>query len=66
MMTKEAELTVKFLLELKKKYGDLNRALVVEYVKANGLCSISVIAQDLGVNRSMVRRALQDLSEYDT
>jgi len=65
-MTKEAELTVKFLLQIKKKYGDFNKALVVEYVKANGLCSVSAIAQDLGVNRSVVRRALQDLSEYDT
>jgi predicted ArsR family transcriptional regulator len=65
-MTREAELTVRFLQQLRKRYGDFNRALVVEYVKANGSSSISAIAQDLGVNRSVVRRALQDPSERDT
>tara|TARA_R110002049_G_scaffold45609_9_gene133012 strand:- start:3283 stop:3573 length:291 start_codon:yes stop_codon:yes gene_type:complete len=64
-VNKEAELTVALLLRLKQRYGDLNRALVGEHRAAYGVASVSSIAQDLGLNRSVVRRALQGLSESD-
>lgn len=54
------------LVQLKKEHGDLNRAMVILYVSEFGKSSISDIAQHLGVNRSVVRRVLQDLSESDT
>ncbi len=61
----DAKLTVRILLRLKDTYGDLNRALVLEYVRANGTTSVNRIAQDVGLNRSVVKRSLQDLSESD-
>ena len=62
-MVLTARITVELLLRLKAKYGDLNKALILEYVKVNGIQSETKIAQDLGVNRSVVHRALQDRSE---
>lgn len=57
---------MRILLHLKEQYGDLNKALVLEYVRANGVLSETQIAQDVGLNRSVVRRALQDLSDSNT
>lgn len=54
------------LIQLKATHGDLNRAMVILYVSEYGRGSISDIALHLGVNRSVVRRVLQDLSENDT
>lgn len=64
-MESKSELRARFLLRLKNEYGDLNRALVIEYVKAFGPASERSLAQDLGVSRAVVRRALQDWSEKD-
>lgn len=61
----EAAEKVRILLELKAQYGDLNKALVREYLRAYGPTSISQIAQDVDLNRTVVRRALQRLSDYD-
>ncbi len=61
-MTETSRLTVEMLLRLKNQYGDLNRALVLEYVAANGTTSERRIAQDVGLSRSVVRRALQEWS----
>jgi len=60
MPTRKSSTTVKILLALKEKYGDLNKALVIEYVLAHGMASERSIAQDLGVSRDVVKRALQD------
>lgn len=60
---RNSEITVAILLRLKEQYGDLNRALVMEYLKANGSTSERKLAQDLGVSRSLVRRVLQDRSD---
>jgi hypothetical protein len=64
-MTRDAELTLALLLRLKERYGDLNVALVAQHRVAYGGASVSSIALDLGLNRSVVRRALQGLSESD-
>jgi predicted ArsR family transcriptional regulator len=64
-MVLKARITVELLLRLKSKYGDLNKALILEYVQAYGLQSENKIAQDVGLNRAVVRRALQDLSDSD-
>lgn len=61
-MTEASRLTVDLLLRLKNQYGDLNCALVLEYVAANGTTSERRIAQDVGLSRSVVRRALQEWS----
>ncbi|MGH1447408.1 MAG: hypothetical protein ACRBBO_15345 [Cognatishimia sp.] len=34
-------------------------------MRANGTTSVNRIAQDVGLNRSVVKRSLQDLSESD-
>lgn len=62
-MKRKAELTVRILLNLKEEYGDLNRALVLEYMKAYGCASERQAAQDLGLSRSVIRRCLQERSE---
>jgi DNA-binding FadR family transcriptional regulator len=62
---RSSEITVAILLRLKQQYGDLNRALVMEYIKAFGTTSERKLAQDLGVSRSVIRRALQDWSDSD-
>ncbi|WP_143515581.1 AsnC family protein [Pseudooceanicola marinus] len=54
------------LVDLKARYGDLNTALVAEYLQAYGDASISAIAQDVGLSRAAVRRALQKLSDSDS
>ncbi len=61
-MSEASRLTVDLLLRLKNQYGDLNRALVLEYVAANGTTSERRIAQDVGLSRAVVRRALQEWS----
>lgn len=53
------------LLRLREQYGDLNTALVGEYLLAYGPASVSFLSQHLAVNRTVVRRALQKLSEND-
>lgn len=57
---------VRILLKLKEQYGDLNKALVLEYLRANGTTSVNQISLDVGLNRSVVMRALQDVSESDS
>ena len=59
-MSAKSKFTVELLLRLKKQYGDLNRALVREYVCAFGETSERQIAQDVGLSRSAVKRGLQD------
>lgn len=59
-MFAEPEIKVRLLLQLKARYGDLNRALILEYVLAFGSVSIRKIAQDVGLSRSVVERALQE------
>jgi predicted ArsR family transcriptional regulator len=61
-MALDAKETVELLIRLKKQYGDLNRALIREYIRANGETSARQIAQDVGLSRNVVRRALQDWS----
>lgn len=56
---------IRMLLALKAQHGDLNTALVREYVLLVGTMSERSLAQDLGVSRSVVRRALQGWSEMD-
>lgn len=51
------------LMSLKKRYGDLNTALVAEYLRAYGDASISAISQDVGLARATVRRALQKVAD---
>ncbi len=54
------------LRRLRQRYGDLNVAHVVLYVRVHNVSRIASIAQDLGVNRSVVRRALQKVSDSDS
>ncbi|MGH1417193.1 MAG: hypothetical protein ACRBB0_27155 [Pelagimonas sp.] len=60
-----SRLTLDLLIALRKKHGDLNRAMVALYVDAFGVERETAMAQYLGVNRSVVRRSLQALSESD-
>jgi DNA-binding GntR family transcriptional regulator len=62
-MDSDAQETVKLLLKLKAQYGDLNRALIREYIRAYGETSDRQLAQDIGLSRSVIRRALQDRSD---
>lgn len=62
MQTDQSQ-TLALLLDLKRKYGDLNRALILTYVAVNGSTSERSLAQDVGLSRSVVRRALQEWSE---
>lgn len=62
-MVSDAEMTVKLLIQLKDQYGDLNSALIREYIRAYGPASERQIAQDVGLSRSVVRRALQEWSD---
>ncbi len=59
-MPRNAEITVRILLRLKEEYGDLNCALVVEYLRANGSTSQRKMAQDLGLSRTIIRRCIQE------
>lgn len=61
-MNSEAQRIVNILLLLKGEYGDLNKALVRMYIRAYGEMSIIAISQDVGLSRTTIRRALQDLS----
>jgi len=55
------------LLRLKRKYGDLNSALVMLYFQTHpGNHKISTAAKYLDVSRSMVRRAISRVSEKDS
>ena len=63
---KELKRDLDVLLRLKARYRDLNAAMVILYVRVYRITSISTIAQDIGVNRSVVRRVLQKVSEKDT
>ena len=56
---------LQMLQTLRLEYGDLNRALVIEYVLANGVRSERVLARELGLNRSVIRRCLRGWSESD-
>lgn len=64
-MEETAANNVTLMLRLRQHYGDLNTALVGEYLRAYGPASVSFLSQHLVVNRSVVRRALQKLSEND-
>lgn len=64
-MEGRAKILIKLLMELRGRYGDLNRALVMLYLEAYGEASERQIAQDLGVSRSLVRRCLLGWSEKD-
>ena len=64
-MVLQARITVELLLRLKERYGDLNKALILLYIDAYGPQSENRIAQDVGLNRAVVRRALQELSDSD-
>lgn len=54
------ETILRILLSVKAENGDLNRGLVRYYVLAYGSTSVRQIAQDVGLSRSVVERALQD------
>lgn len=62
----DASENLRILLQLKELYGDLNCALVGEYLRANGETNPNRISQDIGLNRSVVARCLQDVSESDS
>jgi hypothetical protein len=53
------------LKALHLRYGSLNVAYVAAYIEAHGVAFVSAMAQDMGVSRSVVRRALQVLHEKD-
>lgn len=61
----QAQVLVTVLMRLKTEHGDLNRALVRLFVEAYGEASVASLARDVGLSRSVVRRAIQDLSEND-
>lgn len=65
-MLGKAEANLRILLKLKKHYGDLNCALIGEYLRANGEINPTQISQDVGLNRSVVARCLQVLSDSDS
>jgi predicted transcriptional regulator len=58
-----AETNLRILLRLKERYGDLNCALIGEYLRAYGETNVNRISQDVGLNRSVVARCIQALSE---
>lgn len=62
-MPETSDMKMRILLALKEEYGDLNRALVIEYVKARGATSYRQIAQDIGLSRSVVERSLLGWSD---
>ena len=64
-MNRKSRIIAELLLHLKKQHGDLNTALVIEFVRAYGSASVRGLSQDLGLNRSVIRRALQGMSESD-
>lgn len=61
----EAERIEACLTQLRNRFGDLNTAHVALHKRAYGDKFISQIAQDIGVSRNVVRRAIQRLSELD-
>lgn len=64
-MENDEKTVLDLLLALKIRHGDLNSAMVRAYVMVHGSKAKRKIAQDLGVNRSVVHRALQNWSEND-
>ncbi len=64
-MTRKNKRIVAAMLALKRRHGDLNTALVREYVKIYGLMSERALSQDIGLSRNAIRRALQGWSELD-
>ena len=60
-MELDPETTVRIL----RRHGDLNAALIREYVRAYGKKSERQVAQDVGLSRDTVRRALLKWSDSD-
>jgi predicted ArsR family transcriptional regulator len=54
------------MTRLRQTFGDLNTAHVALHRKVFGTSTVSAVAQDVGLSRNAVRRALQKLSETDT
>lgn len=57
---------LKRMTRLRQTFGDLNTAHVALHRKVFGTSTVSAVAQDVGLSRNAVRRALQKLSETDT
>ena len=57
----DAAENVRMLMDLRETYGDLNTALVGEFVKAYGGQPVSTISRELKLNRAVVRRSLKVL-----
>jgi predicted transcriptional regulator len=57
---------LKRITRLRQAFGDLNTAHVALHRKVFGPVTISAVAQDIGVSRDTVRRALQKLSDSAT
>lgn len=56
----DPEANLRILLQLKDHYGDLNCALVFEYLRAKGETSQRQMEQDIGLSRRVIARCLQD------
>lgn len=65
-MSEQAKIVVQLLMQLRSKYGDLNVAFVCEYVRGFGPAPVAKIADELKINRTVVRRALRSMSQRDT
>lgn len=61
----DPDISFRILIAAKNHYGRLNIALVGEYLRKNGSTSVNQIAQDVGLSRTAVTKAIQELSEKD-